>query len=183
VAFNIRKAIKYYKLSALQNNSRAMNNLAVCYQYQKKNEKAFRLFQTAAWRGQLESIHNLAKLYEIGDGIPTNFPEALILYKMAAEKGYAASQNRMGFFYESGVFVSEEESESKAFYWYKRAATEQDPCKYIPGLFNLARCYLNGIGTDINIPVAVQFFEKASILGLEEANKIVKILKTIWPME
>ncbi|MCD7892890.1 MAG: sel1 repeat family protein [Erysipelotrichaceae bacterium] len=54
-----------------------------------------------------------------------------------------------------------EKDENKAFDLYKQAAAFNDDT----GLFNLARCYEDGIGCDKNIINAIEYFQKSCDIG------------------
>lgn len=54
---------------------------------------------------------------------------AIELYRKAAERGYAGSQNNLGDKYESGVILPK--SEEFAVYWYARSAERGEPTAYL----------------------------------------------------
>jgi TPR repeat protein len=54
---------------------------------------------------------------------------AVLLYRKAAEKGYAGSQNNLGDQYESGNNLPK--SDEFAVYWYARSAERGEPTAYL----------------------------------------------------
>ena len=63
-------------------------------------------------------------MYANGEGVPENDVEAVKLYRLAAEQGYAPAQNNLGVMYEKGEGVPE--NDVKAYVWYSVAAAQGD---------------------------------------------------------
>ena len=53
--------------------------------------------------------------------------------------------------------VKTEKNLEKAFYWYEKAAENDDN----NAMYNLAICYENGIGTELNLEKAFYWYQKA----------------------
>jgi TPR repeat protein len=98
-----------------------------------------RLFLMAK-AGDYFSMHDLAVHLESGRNLLQNYDAAFFWYRLAAEKGFAGSQNNLGDLYERGKGV--EESFGDAVYWYTQAAMQGEPVAY----FSLGTCFLKGIG-------------------------------------
>jgi uncharacterized protein len=63
---------------------------------------------------------NLGLLLVKGDGIPQDFPKALVLFQKAADAGDSWGMNNMGSMYEMGWGVAKDIEKAKQF--YKKAA-------------------------------------------------------------
>jgi TPR repeat protein len=57
-----------------------------------------------------------------------NLKDAFRLFSIAAERGNAAARVNLGYFFNMGIGTSR--NESKAIFWYKKAARKGDVCAY-----------------------------------------------------
>lgn len=85
------------------------------------------------------------------------------LLRRAAIQGFAASQYRLGYCYESGQ--GEEQSFSTANDWYEKAAHQGD----VDAQYKLGHSYRVGRGTPINLPLALEWYKKAAANGDADA--------------
>lgn len=90
--------------------------------------------------------------------------EAIRLYKLAAEKGYAAAQNNLGFCYFHGIGLPK--NLTATVRWYK-AAAEQD---YAPAQYNLGYCYEKGYGVGTKLNDVLKWYRLAANNGNEKAK-------------
>jgi TPR repeat protein len=69
--------------------------------------------------------HQVARMYGEGEGVPQNLKNSQAWYKLAAHQGLQSSQFNLGTIYEeaTGCVMSYE----KAYYWYQKAAQNNDP--------------------------------------------------------
>ena len=123
---------------------------------QKEYDKAVRIFQALADKGEVEAQYNLALCYDKGQGVPQDYSKAVYWYKKAANQGYAPARNNLAFCYDNGQGVPQDNS--KAVYWYKKAANQG----YAPAQNNLALCYDNGQGVPQDYSKAVFWYKKAA---------------------
>ena len=63
-------------------------------------------------------------MYEKGEGVTQSYPEAVRLYKLAADQGLAIAQFNLGIMYENGQGVIQSYSEARK--WYTLAANQGD---------------------------------------------------------
>src|SRR5262249_51806209 len=75
-------------------------------------------------RGYAEAQHNLALMYENGEGVPQDYSEAARWYRIAAKQGNPGSQNNLGRLYETGDGVTKDYA--AAIEWYRRAVEGGD---------------------------------------------------------
>lgn len=84
--------------------------------------------------------------------------------RVAAEKGDAAAQTKLGVAYSTGINV--EINKEEAVKWYKKAAEQG----YATGQWNLAFMYIRGEGVEANDEKAREWFLKAAEQGFAPAE-------------
>lgn len=85
------------------------------------------------------------------------------LFRRAALKGYAPSQYRLGYCYQSGQ--GEEQSFSVANQWYEKAALQG----FVDAQYKLGHSYRTGRGVQIDLPTAFRWYKKAADAGDSDA--------------
>ena len=103
-------------------------------------EKAFALFGKAAAAGDAEAMFELAKLHEKGIGTAQNVPQAIELYRRAADLGFADAINDLGFLYYQGADGLARDPK-KAVELFIRAADLRHP----QAMFNVAALIDDGL--------------------------------------
>ena len=83
-------------------------------------DKARRIWQPLAEKGDARALRGLGKMYEKGRGVDRDFETALKWYRPAAEKGDAESQYRLSVGYGYGLGIKKDEA--KALEWLQKAA-------------------------------------------------------------
>jgi uncharacterized protein len=63
---------------------------------------AERLYRSLAEQGRAAAQHELAKMYENGEGVVRNYAEALKWFRRAADQGHAGAQLYLGDMYFAG---------------------------------------------------------------------------------
>lgn len=96
-------------------------------------------------------------------GNPEDEQRACDLFRQAADKGYAASQYRLGYCYESGQGV--EQDFSVANQWYERAADQG----HVDAQYKLGHSYRVGRGVEIDLAAALRWYKMAAENGDGEA--------------
>ncbi|TSA36264.1 MAG: sel1 repeat family protein [Verrucomicrobiaceae bacterium] len=157
---NIKKAVKWFKLSAEQGYAPAQKELGNAYE-----------------SGQIEDKGNPVS-------ISTNSKvNAMTWWRKAAEQGNAPAQNNLGGAYIQGWMseirfaqdeksgerrsfddedIVEKEDKSNAVLWFRKAANQG----YALAQKNLADCYFKGEGVAEDKPAAVAWYQKAAAQGL-----------------
>lgn len=168
-----KKAYEYYQRAANKGNADAQMNLATLYQdgecVSQNSKLAMELYKKSAEQGHPGAINSLGVMYSCGEGVEKNDRLAEKYFRTAAEKyNFAIAQYNLGWAYleEKGV----PRDERKAFELFKQAAG----AGYSEAEFALGKCYLDGIGIDINIPEAMGWLHKASISGSEQADELIQ---------
>ena len=119
-----------------------------------------------------EAIYLRALQIEEGVGVPQNLEEAARLFELAANKGFAKAQFKLGKCYYTGAGVKE--NDEKAAIWYEKAADQGDEKAQI----EIARFYEKGIGVNESIEEAKKYYELAAQQGNEDARKRLNELET-----
>jgi TPR repeat protein len=94
---------------------------------------------------------------------PESERRACGLFRQAASKGYAPSQYRLGYCYQSGSGV--DQNLSTANEWYERAAKQG----HVDAQYKLGYSYQVGRGVPINLDSALQWYKKAAENGDSDA--------------
>ena len=83
-------------------------------------DKARRIWQPLAEKGDVRAQRGMGKMYEKGRGVDRDFATAIKWYRPAAAKGDAESQYRLSVGYGYGLGVKK--NEAKAMEWLRKAA-------------------------------------------------------------
>jgi Sel1 repeat-containing protein len=96
-------------------------------------------------------------------GKPEEEKKGCELFRQAATQGYAGSQYRLGYCYESGRGMAQ--NFSTANDWYEKAA-KQD---FVDAQYKLGHSYRVGRGTSIDLATALEWYKRAAKNGDNEA--------------
>ena len=106
------------------------------------------------------------KIIESREGTP-DYEQAVIYYRLAAEKNHALSQFCLGNCYEDGVGVPKDHA--KAMEWYERAARQQIP----EAQYRLGWLYRNGWDVKRDDKKSVEWLEKVAYGGVVDAQYLL----------
>ena len=114
---------------------------------------------------------NAKKLYEEGKALydAKDYAKAIVKLKVAAEKGHKKAQYRLGFCYDKGKGVKE--NDQLAFQLYSKSAAQG----YAKAQYQLGKCYKDGEGTTKDRAKAIELFNKAANQG--NANALYQLGK------
>ena len=76
----------------------------------------------AAEQGKASAQHNLALMYDNGNGVPQDYAVAVKWYRLAAEQGKASAQSNLGVMYANGEGVPQDYVQ--AHMWFNLAASK-----------------------------------------------------------
>ena len=128
-------------------------------------EKAFEWFLKSAQEGNKFAQYSLANLYYYGNGVEKDLSQAFLWYRKSSEQGQPYAPYAVAQMYDKGEYVSQ--SEETAQRYYKAALSgfleleskdQADDNLY----YKLGAMYKNGLGTEIDIPKAIEYFEKST---------------------
>jgi TPR repeat protein len=123
-------------------------------------ESEFDREKDQAENGDMIAQFNLGVSYYNGDGVKTNFDEALTWFRRAANQGYVTAQRLVGVFYYNGwggVAVDYPEAAK----WYRKAADQNETTAQ----WCLGDCYAKGQGVPQDYEEAVNWYRKAADQG------------------
>ena len=165
---DIRTAFKLYKLAAEQGCELGAYNLA--NEYYKGEDvpqdegKFFEYADMAIQLGSTEIYTLLANAYtEDSLMFEEDYEQVYRYTQMGADKKNPTCLNNLGYLYENGLYVTQ--NDRLAFNNYYESAQLGSP----DGEFNTGRCFFFGIGIDINDDEAEKWMEKAEEDGYEGA--------------
>ncbi len=116
----------------------------------------------------------LGLLYEHGQGVPQDYPQALYWYGLAVEQGYAAAQFNLGFLYATGVGVPQNYTEARRWYWFAAQQGHADAQQgHADAQHNLGYLYHIGQGgLPQDFVQAHMWYNLAAARGLGNARKL-----------
>ena len=156
-SLSIKEAMKYYDMSAKQNNALGMTNLADLYIQEDKLKKAKPLLVKAAKKEYGYAQYLLAMNFF--DLYSENNKEALFWLERAA------SNDEPHALYQLGLYYAEKADLAKSIQYYQRAAE----LNYGDALLELYYIYGEGIGVEQDDDKALFFLKKVAELGNQEA--------------
>ena len=156
-SLNIKEAMKYYEMTAKQNNALGMTNLADLYIQEDKLKKAKPLLVKAAEKeyGYAQYLLAMNFFYYKHE----NNKEALHWLERAA------SNDEPYALYQLGLYYSEANDLAKAIKYYQRAAELNNA----DALLELYYIYGEGVGVEQDDDKALFFLKRAAELGTQEA--------------
>ena len=105
----------------------------------------------------------LGYIYQEGFGVPQDYAEAIRLYRLSAEQGYAPAQSQLGTMYEHGYGMPEDSAEAAKLY---RLAAEQG---FRVAQRNLGVMYYYGRGIIQDYILSHMWLNISASLGYEDA--------------
>lgn len=105
----------------------------------------------------------LGDRYRLGNGVTTDYAQAMRWYLEAATQGHAGAQNNLGNMYEQGLGVTRNPTEAAK--WYRRAAEHGDASAQ----HSLGEMYRGGRGVPRDLAGAVKWPRSAAEQGHSKA--------------
>lgn len=162
---NISQAISWYKKGEQIGSPEAEYYLGHCYANDEilpDPAKAVTYYRKSSDSGYMESKFELAKCLQQGVGTEVNNEEAFSLYQEIANRWFEMRQAIGSYVIlakiKGGTLTNSRQLEMKK------------PL-YSEAMFNLGKCYIDGLGTNVNISEGVRWITIAAKLGNEEAAK------------
>ena len=127
--------------------------------------QSFEWFLKSAHEGNKFAQYSLANLYYYGNGVEKDLSQAFLWYRKSSEQGQPYAPYAVAQMYDKGEYVSQ--SEETAQRYYKVALSgfleleskgQADDNLY----YKLGAMYKKGLGTEIDIPKAIEYFEKSA---------------------
>jgi len=112
-----------------------------------------------AEQGNAIAQYNLGIAHAQGEGVPQNYKESAMWFRLAAEQGLSDAQFNLSYAYFKGQGVPQDYKE--AVKWLRKAAEQGE----VDALYSLAGCYLEGNGVPQDYEEAVKWLRKAAEQG------------------
>ena len=128
-------------------------------------EKAFQWFLKSAQEDNKFAQYSLANLCYYGNGVEKDLSQAFWWYRKSSEQGQPYASYAVAQMYSKGEYVAENKETAQRY--YKAALSgfleleskdQADDNLY----YKLGAMYKNGLGTEIDIPKAIEYFEKST---------------------
>ena len=128
-------------------------------------EKAFEWFLKSAQEGNKFAQYSLANLYYYGNGVEKDLSQAFWWYRKSSEQGQPYASYAVAQMYSKGEYVAENKETAQRYYkaalsgFFELESKDQaDDNLY----YKLGAMYKNCLGTEIDIPKAIEYFEKST---------------------
>jgi TPR repeat protein len=124
--------------------------------------EASKWYGKAADQGNADAQFKLATLFHEGaPGLKKSPERAAKLYEAAAKQNHAEAQNWLGYCYQHGLGVAQDDA--KAVEWYRKSADAKLPMAEN----NLGLMYLSGKGVEQDYRKAFELFERSANQGYD----------------
>jgi TPR repeat protein len=118
----------------------------------------------AAEQGHPAAQSNLGHQYNVGQGVPQDYAEAIKWFRLSAEKGFPGGQTNLGTLYEYGRGVPQDYAEAAK--WYGLAAAQGlGFAQYV-----LGNLYVQGKGVELDYAQAAKLYRGAAEDGIPQAQ-------------
>lgn len=128
-------------------------------------EKAFQWFLKSAQEDNKFAQYSLANLCYYGTGVEKDLPQAFLWYQKSSSQGQPYASYAVAQLYDKGEYVSKNAETAQGYYkvallgFLKLENKDQaDDNLY----YKLGAMYKKGLGTEIDIPKAIEYFEKST---------------------
>jgi TPR repeat protein len=130
-----------------------------------KDEDAATWYRKAAEQGFAQAQYNMGSMYEKGQGVMQDYPQAVSWYRKAAGQEFVLAQFSMGVMYDIGQGITQDYQQ--AMFWYAKAAERGN----VKAQNNLGFMYSQGKGVAQNYVAAHMWFNISGVRGYEEGRK------------
>jgi TPR repeat protein len=118
-------AFDCFSKAAAAGEARGQNGVGRVLYARGDYEEAFIRFREAAEQGFANAQHNLAEMYEDGEGVEEDAEQAATWFRKAAEQDSPDSQLKIGMMYQNGHGVPK--NKAKAYQWLLLAKANGEP--------------------------------------------------------
>ena len=128
-------------------------------------KQAFDWFLKSATAGNKFAQYSLANLYYYENGVEKDLSQAFLWYQKSSAQGQPYASYAIAQMYNKGEYVTQNEDTAQRYYnaalsgFLELESKDQaDDNLY----YKLGAMYKNGLGTEIDIPKAIEYFEKST---------------------
>ena len=140
--------------------------------------EAFKWFEKSAIEGNKYAQFSLANLYYYGNGTDQSYEQAYHWYMAATEQGQPYAAYAVAQMYANREYVDKDEVQAQDYYrqalagFLKLEADEQADDNLF---YKMGRMFQLGLGTDVDIPKAIDYFKRAADLGNRNARRTMAL--------
>ena len=127
--------------------------------------QSFEWFLKSAHEGNKFAQYSLANLYYYGNGVEKDLSQAFWWYRKSSEQGQPYASYAVAQMYSKGEYVAENKETAQRYYKVAlsgflelESKGQADDNLY----YKLGAMYKKGLGTEIDIPKAIEYFEKSA---------------------
>ena len=145
---------------------------------EKDYGQAFNWFERSAAMGNKFAQFSLANLYYYGSGVEQNYEKAYEWYMRSAQQGQPYAAYALAQMYANGEYVDKDELQAQLYYKQALAGfLKQEACGQADDnlFYKMGRMFRLGLGTDADIPKAIEYFGKAADLGNKNAKRAMAL--------
>lgn len=175
--------LKVYEEEISNGNADAACDIGSLYYTGRAGEqsyaKALKYYTIAADGGCRQAQENLGYCYYYGRDTEVDYEKAFHYFALGAFDGHIRSLFKIGDMYRNGYYVKKNEQES--FRIYEQCLdTMTDVAMPLVGadvMMRLGDCYFEGIGTEVDFELALEYYQKAERLfytRLQEGDFLMK---------
>jgi TPR repeat protein len=138
--------------------------------------QAFKLLSPLASSGNPAAQYRLGILYYLGQGVPEDENQAVILWKKAAAQGSTDAMYQLGsaFLFGSQAAKTVPDPDREAAIWYFQAAS----AGHVEAQYHLGLLFLAGKGVIDSRTEAARWMRKAAAQGHPEARKALNLIES-----
>ena len=176
---DLKKALKYYEQGSNMGSAVGSNNAGIFHYYGKADpnkkpnyKKALKYFLLAFERKNYKSCRYLGDIYSLGKGVAKNSSKAIQYLSKGLSVKDAHCYFRMGWCYDTGTCVSKNYKLARENYL---KAVEYG--KLAGAYSNLGRLYQYGLGVEIDLNKALEYYTKGAELNSPLSKKQLPIVQ------
>ena len=140
--------------------------------------EAFKWLEKSAMEGNKFAQFSLANLYYYGNGTEQSYDQAYHWYMKAAEQGQPYAAYAVAQMYANGEAVEKDDVQAQNYYKQALAGfqkLESDEQADDNLFYKMGRMFRLGLGTEVDIPKAIDFFKRAAGLGNRNARRTMAL--------
>lgn len=140
--------------------------------------QAFDWFLKSAKEGNKFAQYSLANLYYYGNGVEKDLPQAFLWYQKSSSQGQPYASYAVAQMYNKGEYVTKNEDTAQRYYTDAlsgflglESKGQADDNLY----YKLGTMFKRGLGTDIDVDRAIDYFKRSAELGNKNAKRVLAL--------
>ena len=153
----------YEEISTEKKDGASYVDLAQTYSSEGKEEKAFECYVKAAEMGYTDAFYSVANAYLNGDGVEKDYDKAFEWFQKAVGSGDTYAKLKLAECYKRGAGCERDYAMAMAL--YQQVAGIKSNRRYScvdVAEYELGNMYLKGLGVDVDLRKAYDFFKRAA---------------------